>query len=73
MCEGVLRPSRFTTGDGCGFHGSRALNAVELARARRDETARVAGRIDDTAVEKKEWQSENKEQKTGLIGTGKVD
>ena len=33
MCEGVLRPSRFTTGDGCGFHGSRALNAVELAHA----------------------------------------
>jgi hypothetical protein len=50
-----------------------ALNAVELARARRDETARVAGRIDETAVEKKEWQSENKEQKTRLIGTGKAD
>jgi hypothetical protein len=46
---------------------------VELARARRDETARLAGRIDETAVEKKEWQSENKEQKTRLIGTGKVD
>lgn len=53
--------------------GSRALNAVELARARRDETARVAGRIDETAVGKKQSQSENKEQKTSLIDTGKVD
>jgi hypothetical protein len=45
-CEGVLRPSRFTTGDGGGFHGSRALTSTRWnlhAREEMDETARVVG------------------------------
>jgi hypothetical protein len=38
------RPSRFTTGDGCGFDGSRPSTRWNLhARDEMDETRRVAG------------------------------
>jgi hypothetical protein len=37
-----------------------------------DETARVAGRIDETAVDKTK-EKRTKKRKTRLVGTGKVD